>query len=112
MYYICLLLTQMNHKMDENNKPVKQKRRSSLTKADRTPTGPTPKKQRTRTRTLKSKLDNSVTEEKENLTQNYVVSPAKETSPSKKPVSKPVLAVCKDVTSRGLILTMIICSKV
>lgn len=84
---------------DESVKPLKQKRRSSLSKPDRTPTGPQPKKQKTRTRTLKSKLDESDlnTEEKENAPEVCFISPVK-LSPASKPS---VVAVCKDVTSRA-----------
>ena len=89
---------------DENMKPLKQKRRSSLTKSDRTPTGPIPKKQKTRIRTLKSKLNESDlnTEEKENVIEVSVPSLGM-LSPDKKPITsgKPVMAMCKDVTSRG-----------
>ncbi|XP_063418686.1 uncharacterized protein LOC134701461 [Mytilus trossulus] len=98
----------VNHNNEENNKPVKQKRRSSLTKSDQTPTGPSSKKPKTRTRNLKTKLNSSVTEvnmeEKENISQTRIPSPLKlSLSPSSKPIvtSKPTLATCKDVTSRA-----------
>ena len=103
-----ILFQQTNYNSEESNKPVKKKRRSSLTKGDSTPRS-TPKTQKTRKRTLKSKLDVSVTDEnseKENacIPQITTMSPVKQTlSPVRKSLasSKPVMAVCKDVTSRG-----------
>jgi hypothetical protein len=103
-----ILFQQTNQNSEESNKPVKKKRRSSLTKGESTPRS-TPKTQKTRKRTLKSKLDESVTDEnseKENacISQITTVSPVKQTlSPVCKSIatSKPVMAVCKDVTSRG-----------
>lgn len=87
---------------------MKQKRRSSLTKSDQTPTGPSSKKPKTRTRNLKTKLNSSVSEvnmeEKENISLTRLPSPLKlSLSLNSKPVitSKPTLATCKDVTSRG-----------
>ncbi|KAK3093369.1 hypothetical protein FSP39_014659, partial [Pinctada imbricata] len=101
-------------KDDEPEKPGKQKKRASIAKDEKTPTGPNPKKQKTNTRvrTLKNKLDTSLTspakdesshdQDKENMVDSMSASP-KLMSPKleEKTNGLPIVARCKDVTSRA-----------
>ncbi|XP_060082991.1 uncharacterized protein LOC132562268 [Ylistrum balloti] len=93
-------------------KPTKQKRRSSTGKGEKTPTGPSSKKQRknTRVRGLKLKMENESSSEeksdKENMSMeetqlSKLVSSEKKIIHSQPPnLSKVSLSFCKDVTSR------------
>ncbi|XP_062617879.1 kelch domain-containing protein 2-like [Saccostrea cucullata] len=89
-------------KTKDASKPVKQKRRSSITKGEKTPTGPTPK----RSRTGKGKAlhtDNDTTTDKENIATENGLKSSPETNKFTRMIEggKPRVAICKDLTSRA-----------
>lgn len=92
-------------KNKDASKPVKQKRRQSLGKGEKTPTGPTPK----RSRTGKAKaLNTDTTTDKENMDTEGDMSISPNSNKFTKMVEggKPKVAICKDLTSRGEFLDM------
>ncbi|XP_061173102.1 kelch domain-containing protein 2-like [Saccostrea echinata] len=89
-------------KTKDASKPVKQKRRSSIAKGEKTPTGPTPK----RSRTGKGKAlntDNDTTTDKENIATENGLKSSPETNKFTRMIEggKPRVAICKDLTSRA-----------
>lgn len=87
-------------KNKDASKPVKQKRRQSLGKGEKTPTGPTPK----RSRTGKAKaLNTDTTTDKENIgTEGDInISPSSNKFTKMVEGGKPKVAICKDLTSRA-----------
>lgn len=100
---VFLIFTHKVSKRGKNkdaSKPVKQKRRQSLGKGEKTPTGPTPK----RSRTGKAKaLNTDTTTDKENIgTEGDMnISPSSNKFTKMVEGGKPKVAICKDLTSRG-----------
>lgn len=86
-------------KNKDASKPVKQKRRSSVSKGEKTPSGPTPK----RTKKVKALQGDNNMNDKENIDIDGVLNASPEMNKFTKMVQggKPRVAICKDLTSRG-----------
>ncbi|XP_048737500.2 uncharacterized protein LOC125652374 isoform X2 [Ostrea edulis] len=86
-------------KNKDASKPVKQKRRSSVSKGEKTPSGPTPK----RTKKVKALQGDNNMNDKENIDIDGVLNASPEMNKFTKMVQggKPRVAICKDLTSRA-----------
>lgn len=102
VFLIFTLQVSKRGKNKEASKPVKQKRRQSLGKGEKTPTGPTPKRSKIGKGKAKA-LNTDITTDKENFDTegDTNISPSSNKFTKMVEGGKPKVAICKDLTSRG-----------